>query len=94
MKKRKHIHTNFIKFIVEKYSKPKKDEDIDKPDTEEDIDLENEEEPNKNKIKVEDEDNYEEEEDEEDEIIEKLLNEYKNIKGKYEHNRIQNKRRK
>ena len=88
MKKGTHIQTDFIRFMIEKYSTPPKllrDDEIDKDpeieDNEEDEDLEDEgpEEPIQ---------------DEEDEIIEKLINDYKKVKKQYENRRIPNNRRK
>lgn len=84
MKKRTHIHTDFIKFIIEKYSEPKSVDD-------------EEEDDNKKKSEVSDDEEEPEEEgdtiDDDDEIIEKLITEYKKVKKQYENNRIPTKRK-
>ena len=90
MKKRKHVHTDFIKFIIEKYSNPKLWRD--------------EEEETQDEIQDEDEnDDYEiieeppidDEENDENQEIEDLLNEYKKVKKYYEsrNRRIPNRRK-
>lgn len=84
MKKRKNLETNFIRFIMEKYAQQlDNDEDIEIP----------EEDQGKEKRKskplptlIDKED--EEESTDDDEIIEKLLNEYKKIKAQYESRKI------
>jgi hypothetical protein len=80
MKKRKHLQTNFFKFIVEKYNKEIQDELNDEetnlPDEELIDDMDDIEEP-KRKLKEDDDLNL-------DELIEeynKLTNKYKNLKN-------------
>ncbi len=79
MKKRKHLQTNFFKFIVEKYNKEIQDELNDEetnlPDEELIDDIDDIEEP-KRKLKEDDDLNL-------DELIEeynKLTNKYKTLK--------------
>lgn len=100
-KKRKHLQTDFIKFILEKYSKEGQDlpeDEIPNPDDEsEDPEL------RKNrKIKllkelddeVQGQDEEEPQSDEEDdEIIDELLNEYKRLKRKYESSKFRKRKR-
>lgn len=80
MKKRKHLQTNFFKFIVEKYNKEIQDELNDEetnlPDEELIDDIDDIEEP-KRKLKEDDDLNL-------DELIEeynKLTNKYKTLKN-------------
>lgn len=68
MKKKKYLHTNFIKFLVEKYNKEIQDEETDLPEDE--ITGENEEAEN--------------DENEEDEPIEDLIAEYRDLYKKFE----------
>ena len=68
MKKKKYLHTNFIKFLVEKYNKKIQDEETDLP--EEEIIDENEELKN--------------DENEKDEPIEDLIAEYRDLYKKFE----------
>lgn len=68
MKKKKYLHTNFIKFLVEKYNKEIQDEEIDLPEDE--IIDQNEESEN--------------EENGEDEPIEDLIAEYRDLYKKFE----------
>lgn len=101
--KRKFLQTDFIKFILEKYS-----QDGQELPEEDETETPSEEEPQlrkKNKIKklneFEDEEEGEivqnEEEPEgsevDDEIIDELLNEYKRLKKKYESNRFRYRRK-
>lgn len=94
MKKGKHIHTDFIKFLLEKHSEIKnQDEELETPELEEED--EDEEGEDEDEIEEEDKDNKNQDEnEEEDEIIEKLLNEYKKVKKQYENNRVQIRRKK
>lgn len=98
MKKRRHLQTDFVKFIIEKYSNlPEEDVEVD-----EDENDEPQQKSYRKKLKqlneFEDDDNVEvqdeDEPSEDDEIIDELLNEYKRLKKKYENNRISNRRRK
>jgi len=83
MKKRKFLQTDFIKFILEKYSEGQglPDDEVEVPD-EEGTEL------RKKKVRklneFEDEEEPIEDEEEDDEIIDELLNEYKRLKRKYE----------
>ena len=98
-RKRKHLQTDFIKFILEKYSKESQDipeDEILIPDEE----SEESELRKKRKIKllneVDDEvqnDEDEESQSNEDEIIDELLNEYKKIKKKYESTKFHKRRK-
>jgi hypothetical protein len=85
MKKRKFLHTDFIKFILEKYSE--QGQDLPDEDEVEFPDEENPDELRKKKVKklneFEDEEPIDDEESD-DEIIDELLNEYKRLKKKYE----------
>jgi hypothetical protein len=82
-----HIKTDFINFIIEKYTKPDDDDKDDgtpkKKDEDEDNDDEDDEENTSKKSTEEDD----------DKIIEKLLNEYKNVKKLYESRRISDRRK-
>ena len=79
MKKKKHVHTDFIRFILEKYSKQKENSDI-KNDY--DIEIPSDE--------LEDEETNT---NEDDDIIDELVNEYKKLKGQYENSKILNRRK-
>jgi hypothetical protein len=99
--KRKHLQTDFVKFILEKYSREGQDlpegEEIENPDDEN-------EEPEFRKRKgikklneFDDEDEIEEDDEEsnevDDELIDELLNEYKRLKKKYESNKLSYRRK-
>jgi hypothetical protein len=95
-KSRKFLQTDFIKFILEKYSNQEgqglPDDEIEIPDDEQrkrksirklnefDDEVQDEEEP------IDDEGT-------DDEIIDELLNEYKRLKKKYESNRVRFRRK-
>ena len=90
MKKGRHIQTDFIKYLIEKHL----DTDIDEDD------IETPPKKNKRNPQIQDEDEFDEDEipsqdetQDEDEIIEKLINEYKKVKRQYEGYRIQNRRK-
>ena len=68
MKKKQYLHTNFIKFLVEKYNKEVKDEETDLPE---------------DKITNKDEETDNDENDD-DEPIEDLIAEYKDLYKKFE----------
>jgi hypothetical protein len=92
--KRKFLHTDFIKFILEKYSQ----EGQEMPDDEVQSPIEDEEQQQirKNKVKSIKEFEDEETDDEpaEDEVlIDELLNEYKRLKKKYENNKFRQRRK-
>jgi hypothetical protein len=93
MKKKKHLQTDFLRFIFEKYSNQKDNtEGQDLPDDETEI-------PSRNKIRkmyeIEDEEEPIEEpiDKDDDEIIDELVNEYKRLKKKYESHRVYKRRR-
>jgi hypothetical protein len=92
MRKRQHLQTDFIKFIVEKYSNEGQDLPDDERESPEDEPVE------KKKIRKMNELEDEEEVDDDevtvdDELIDELLNEYKRLKKKYENNRVYNRRK-
>jgi hypothetical protein len=81
MKKRKHLQTNYFKFIIEKYNQELQNE-IDDEETnlsnDEIIDdIDNIEEPKKTKDVIDDDDN------DEDLNIDKLIEEYNKLTNKY-----------
>ena len=85
MKKRKFLQTDFIKFILEKYSAQGQslpDDEVEFPDEE------NPDELRRKKVRklneFEDEEEPIDDEESDDEIIDELLNEYKRLKRKYE----------
>jgi hypothetical protein len=84
MKKRKFLQTDFIKFILEKYSEGQglPDDEVEVPD-EEGAELRRKKVKKLNEFEDEEEP-IEDEEESDDEIIDELLNEYKRLKRKYE----------
>jgi hypothetical protein len=88
MKKRKFLQTDFIKFILEKYSAQSQGQSLPDDDEVEFPDEENPDELRRKKVKKLNEFEEEEEpiddEESDDEIIDELLNEYKRLKRKYE----------
>ena len=104
MRRRKKIHTDFIKFLLERHSdnELEPDEEMNYP---QDVDDEEDEVPFRKKrfkpidIPLRDDDeeivDYDEEDTGEDDdiIIEKLLKEYTKLKKQYENNRIRYKRK-
>jgi|688.fasta_scaffold2353345_2 hypothetical protein len=95
--KKRHIQTNFIKFIIEKYSNDQEPQ-IDIEDDEEiQIQDEEPEKPMKPQTKKTDKDLEEEDEDLEgtndDDIIDELVQEYQKIKKAYENRRLHNRRK-
>jgi hypothetical protein len=85
MKKRKFLQTDFIKFILEKYSAQGQslpDDEVEFPDEE------NPDELRRKKVRklneFEDDEEPIDDEESDDEIIDELLNEYKRLKRKYE----------
>lgn len=90
MNKKKHIQTNFFRFLLEKYSNDNKpqpeiefDDEVENPDDETIEEL-----PKRLKrlVEIDDEDDTERTED--DDIIDELVKEYKKIKKQYENRRI------
>lgn len=92
MKKRKHLHTNFIKFIIEKYSQELPDEEtnISNRKLEDEFDeIINGQEVKKDEVQDEIE------KDEDDDNIDNLVKEYQLLEKKYKlksNDRIYNKR--
>jgi hypothetical protein len=84
MRKRKFLQTDFIKFILEKYSEGQglPDDEVEVPD-EEGTELRKKKVRKLNEFEDEEEP-IEDEEQGDDEIIDELLNEYKRLKRKYE----------
>ena len=102
MKRRKHLHTNFIKFLLERHLEdPDVDDEIEKPIPDEEL----EEMKHKKSLKINEFDDEDEElpfeepqqEDSEngddDDTIDKLLNEYRKVKREYESHRNSNRRK-
>jgi len=83
---KKHLHTRFVNFLIEKYNEdPEMIEDEDFSDEWEQLPLdhdEDEDEPRRNT--EEDEKSNEDEGINDDEVIDKLVNEYRNIKKGYD----------
>jgi hypothetical protein len=91
-KKRKFLQTDFIKFILEKYS-DQVQSDIEEPiEDDETRELRNQKLKKKPLNEVDDEEPIEDDEVD-DEIIDSLLNEYKRLRMKYENSRIHNRRK-
>ena len=91
-KKRKFLQTDFIKFILEKYS-DQVQSDIEEPiEDDETKELRNQKLKKKPLNEVEDGEPIEDDEVD-DEIIDSLLNEYKRLRMKYENSRIHNRRK-
>ena len=89
--KKRHIQTNFIKFIIEKYSNDQEpqvdiEDEIEIPEEE----TEETEKPQSKKVQQEDEDL---EDTVDDDIIDELLQEYKKVKKQYENRRLSNRRK-
>ena len=89
--KKRHIQTNFIKFIIEKYSNDQEpqvdiEDEIEIPEEE----TEETEKPQSKKVQNEDEDL---EDTVDDDIIDELLQEYKKVKKQYENRRLSNRRK-
>ena len=84
MRKRKFLQTDFIKFILEKYSEGQglPDDEVEVPD-EEGTELRKKKVRKLNEFEDEEEP-IEDDEEGDDEIIDELLNEYKRLKRKYE----------
>ena len=93
MNKKKHLHTNFIRFILEKYSQQQEDPQSDIEDEIERPSEEDQDEFHTKRIKIkkmnELEDEIEEpERTEDDDVIDELLKEYKKIKKQYESRKL------
>jgi len=103
MKKKKHLHTNFIKFLLERHLEdPDVDDEIERPipdEESEELKLRNSRKLNEFDDEDEelpfDEPQQEESEDGEDyeDTIDKLLTEYRKLKKQYESHRIPNRRK-
>ena len=95
--KKRHIQTNFIKFIIEKYSNDQEPQTDIEDDEEIQIQDEEPEKPMKPQTKKNDKDLEEEDEDLErtndDDIIDELVQEYQKIKKAYENRRLHNRRK-
>lgn len=95
--KKRHIQTNFIKFIIEKYSNDQEPQTDIEDDEEIQIQEEEPEKPMKPQTKKTDMDLEDEDEDLEgtndDDIIDELVQEYQKIKKAYENRRLHNRRK-
>ncbi len=95
--KKRHIQTNFIKFIIEKYSNDQEPQTDIEDDEEIQIQEEEPEKPMKPQTKKTDRDLEDEDEDLEgtndDDIIDELVQEYQKIKKAYENRRVPNRRK-
>ena len=83
MKRKQHLQTNFLKFIIEKYSKERQNGSDDEDPT--DI---------SNDTKIKDDNTEIEETDEELDEVDKLIKEYKKLNKKYESIRVSNRKSK
>jgi len=93
MKMKKHLHTNFIKFIIEKYSQELPEEEIDFPKRK--LEDEFDEIFNGQEVKKDEVQNEIEKDDDDDDNIENLVKEYKSLEKKYNlksNDRVYNKR--
>ena len=101
MRRRKKIHTDFIKFILEKYSQedPEPDEEMIFTDDEDETEVpygKKRFKPIEIPLSDEEEELYDyddETEEDDDMIIERLLKEYQKLKRTYENIKIRNRRR-
>jgi hypothetical protein len=95
--KKRHIQTNFIKFIIEKYSNDQEPQTDIEDDEEIQIQDEEPEKPLKTQTKKTDRELEKEDEDLEgtndDDIIDELVQEYQKIKKAYENRRVHNRRK-
>lgn len=95
MKQRKHLQTDFIKFILEKYSQGQElpdDDEVEMPDDETTEPHQRKNNSIKRLVEFEDEP-ADDDEKSDDEIIDELLNEYKRLKRKNESYRLHNRRK-
>lgn len=94
MKQRKHLQTDFIKFILEKYSQGQElpDDEAERPDDETIEPQLRKKSSMKRLVEFEDEPTDDDEKSD-DEIIDELLNEYKRLKRKNESYRLHNRRK-
>ncbi len=96
MKKRTHLHTHFVKFIVEKYKKeaqqlPDEETKVSNKELADEFDeILNDKEVPKSKSKSADSQNKPEDEDEDDEDVDTLLREYLALEKKYKIKRNDN----
>jgi hypothetical protein len=101
MKRRKHLHTNFIKFLLERHLEdPDVDDEIEKPIPDEELEETKLKKSRKiNEFEDEEELPFEEpqqedsEDGDDDATIDKLLNEYRKVKREYESHRNSNRRK-
>lgn len=96
MKQRKHLQTDFIKFILEKYSQGQElpdDDEVEMPDDETTEPHLRKKNSIKRLVEFEDEPSDDDDEKTDDEIIDELLNEYKRLKRKNESYRLHNRRK-
>lgn len=97
MKKKKHLHTNFIKFIVEKYNKeiqelPEEETNLSNKNLSDEFDRI----INDDEVQDEVQDEIEDEIDNDDENIDDLIKEYRFLEKKYKsktYGNIYNKRK-
>ena len=87
MKKKKHLDTKFLEFLLERQKQMEEEEEVEVPDEEKDL-------PTKVQIEEEDEEEDLEIEDEgtDEEILERLTLKYKILKHEYE-NKLRNRKR-
>jgi hypothetical protein len=97
MTKKKHLHTNFIKFLLERHQEdPDVDDDIEIPIPDDELEELKMKRPKKlNEFDDEEELPVEQpqEEEEDDDTIDKLLTEYRKLKKQYESRMVPNTRK-
>jgi hypothetical protein len=98
MTKKKHLHTNFIKFLLERHLEdPDVDDDIETPIPDDELEeLKMKRSKKLNEFDDEEElpvEQPQEEEEDDDDTIDKLLTEYRKLKKQYESHRVPNKRK-
>lgn len=100
MKKKKHLHTNFIKFLLERHLEdPDVDDEIERPIPDEELDeLQLKKSRKLNEFEDEEEElpfeePQQDEEDKDEDTIDQLLIEYRKLKRQYESRRFPNRRK-